>query len=538
MPFLLLLLALLLVPFAAAHDTPCTPDGPGRVEICTPTSGSSVTSPVRIIGAATPTSGATISYLQVYVDGTKRHEVIAHDDVDTSITLSSGTHRLTIQAKDSSGALFKQSISFNVASAGGACTPGSTDPSVTICTPANNASVTSPLAVQAVTTSSSPVQYMQIYLDGARVFHASGSTLDTVVTASPGTRRLTVQARNAAGVIFKKTIFVTVSSGSAVAYKVVAFKTGLNFPVSMAFLPDGRLLYNELGTGKVRVIQNGVLRSEPWATLNVLNNGEQGLIGIAVDRNYSTHPHVYVFYSDPAGVNRVARFRDSGGFGVEKQIIIDNLPMALWHNAGNLVSGKDGRLYISVGDNTVPANSQTLSSKAGKILRYNRDGSIPADNPFGSSNPVYALGLRNSFDLTTHPSTGTIYASENGPNCDDEINRIVAGGNYGWRESYPCGDADPAYRQPIRRFNPVIAPTGIVFYTASRFPQFTGSLLLVDYNEGKIRRFTVDEANGGQVVSSSVIFNGGLGSLLDVVQGPEGYIYFSTTSAIYRVVPQ
>jgi glucose/arabinose dehydrogenase len=536
---LLLTLAFVLVPFAAAHETDCVPNAPGQVEICTPTSGSVVNSPVRIIGAAAPTSGATIRYVQVYIDGIKRHEVVEHDDVDTSIALASGAHRLTLQAKDSSGVLFKQTLFFNVAADSGACPAGATHPSVTICTPSNGASVTSPMTVQAVASSSSPVKFMQIYLDGARVFHGAGSTLDTSVSTSAGTHRLTVQAQDVAGAIFKKTISVNVTNGAAaVPFKIVNYKTGLNFPVSMAFLPDGRLLYNELSTGNIRVIENGVLRPEPWASLAIVNEGEQGLIGLAVDSQYSSNPYVYVFYSAPSGFNRVVRFRDSGGFAIDQQLIIDGLPMALWHNSGNLVSGKDGRLYISIGDNTVPANSQDLGSKAGKILRYNRDGSIPADNPFGSGNPIYALGLRNSFDLTVHPDTGTIYASENGPECDDELNRIVPGGNYGWRPAYPCGDASSTYRQPIRRFNPVISPTGLMFYTGSVFPQFTGSLILVNYKVGKIRRYSVDESNGGRVISSDIIFDGGLGSLLDVVQGPEGHIYFTTTNGIYRIVPQ
>jgi hypothetical protein len=209
----LLLLAVLVAPFAAAHETDCVANAPGLIEICTPVSNSVVFSPVRIQGAAAPTTGATISYVQVYVDGVKRHEVVGHQDVDTNIPMNPGPHRLTIQAKDSSGALFKQTLNFTVAADSGACSAGPTDPSVTICTPANDASVTSPFPVKAVTRSTSPVRFMQIYLDGVRVFHGAGATLDTSVSATPGTRRLTVQAQNVAGAVFKQTIYVQVNSG-------------------------------------------------------------------------------------------------------------------------------------------------------------------------------------------------------------------------------------------------------------------------------------------------------------------------------------
>ena len=96
-------------------------------------------------------------------------------------------------------------------------------------------------------------------------------------------------------------------------------------------------------------------------------------------------------------------------------------------------------LYVTVGDGQDPANSQGMDSVNGKILRYVPNGSIPASNPYGSFRAAYNLGLRNSFDFDFHPLTGTIYASENGPDCDDEINRIVPGANYGWWPNYPCG---------------------------------------------------------------------------------------------------
>ncbi len=324
-----------------------------------------------------------------------------------------------------------------------------------------------------------------------------------------------------------------------VSFRVETFRSGLNFPVTLAFAPDGRLFFNELDTGNVRIIENGQLLPTPFATLPVETNGERGLLGLTFDPNFATNRYVYVFYSDRNLANqRLVRFTDVANNGTLQTVIADNLPSTSVHNGGNIGFGRDGKLYVTIGDNTDAANSQNPDSVSGKILRYNPDGTLPPDNPFGSNRAAFNLGLRNSFDFTFHPATGTIYASENGVNCDDEINRIVPGGNYGWRPGYPCGDTDPRFIPPLIRFTPVIAPTGITFYTGTVFPQFQNSLFLVDFNTGRVRRFVVDENNQGRIVSSEVVVDGGLGQLLDIVQGPDGFLYFSSTSAIHRIVPQ
>jgi glucose/arabinose dehydrogenase len=328
-------------------------------------------------------------------------------------------------------------------------------------------------------------------------------------------------------------------STTAPGTRVETFLSGLNFPVTLAFAPDGRLFFNELQTGNVRVVQGGTLVAQPFATLPVETSGERGLLGLALDPQYSVNRFVYVFYSDAnLGVNRVVRFTDTNNVGGSLTVLVDNLPSTSNHNGGNIGFGADGMLYVTLGDAGDPANSQNQNSVSGKILRYNPDGTIPATNPFGAGNPAFNLGLRNSFDFAFHPQTGTIYASENGPNCDDEINRVVAGANYGWRPSYPCGDTSASFVAPIIRFNPVIAPTGITFYTATTLPGFQGSLFLVDFNTGKVQRFVVNESNLGQVTQSEEVVNGGFGPLLDIVPGPDGLLYFSSTTAIHRIVPQ
>lgn len=322
-----------------------------------------------------------------------------------------------------------------------------------------------------------------------------------------------------------------------VPFRVETVIGNASFPVVIAFGPGGRIFYNELRTGQIRVVQNGVLLATPFATINVATTNERGLLGLTLDPQFASNHFVYAFFSRPEGGNRVVRFTESNNVGTNMVTLVD-LPGNEHHNAGNIAFGPDGKLYVTLGDIDNPATAQDPNSPAGKILRFNPDGSVPGDNPFGAGNPAYNLGLRNSFDFTFHPQSGVIYASENGPNCDDEINRIVAGGNYGWRPNYPCGDTDPRFRAPLIRFTPPIAPSGITFYTGTVFPQFAAQLLMVDFNQGRIRRFAVDEARMGEIVSSEIVLDGGFGPLLDILQGPDGFIYFTSPTAIHRLVPQ
>lgn len=198
-----------------------------------------------------------------------------------------------------------------------------------------------------------------------------------------------------------------------------------------------------------------------------------------------------------------------------------------------------------MGDAENMANAQNVTSLAGKILRVNLDGSAPSDNPF-FSNPnanaklVFSLGHRNSYGFTFHPHTTHLWESENGPADNDEINRAVPGGNYGWPTVTGIA-GNPNFRDPILAHTPTIAPTGIIAIPehSSTYPAaYRNNLLFVDFNEGKVCRVVLSGADLTQLGTSSIAYNGGSGGLLSLMLGADGFVFVSNTNAIFKVVPQ
>src|SRR5262245_26811338 len=362
----------------------------------------------------------------------------------------------------------------------------------------------------------------------------------------------------------EKTLAFTILPGTKGGeFSLQEVVSGLNFPVQMATAPDGRIFVNELNSGKIRVVTPTAtlpwqLQATPFATLlppDFTTGGEQGLLGIAVDPNFNVNKYVYVFYTAAGPVNRVGRFTatTSGGDTVATtpttpEIIFDNIPAGANHNGGIIQFGSDGMLYIIVGENEVPADAQSLSSLRGKILRINRNGGIPSDNPFFNTlqtpfSAIYSFGHRNSFGLTFHPHTNDLWETENGESSDDQINRIIAGGNYGWPIcSGICGN--PLYIDPIITINPCcVAPTGIVAIREdSVYPaQYHNNLLFADYIVGQLHRIVLGGTTLTEFVSDSIACDCGLGHLFSVmhglnVPGQDGYIYVSNGSSIFRVV--
>jgi glucose/arabinose dehydrogenase len=316
--------------------------------------------------------------------------------------------------------------------------------------------------------------------------------------------------------------------------------TGLERPVSMAFDPQGRLFITERATGFVRLYANGILQAAPVMAFPIDECGERGLLGITLDPNFTANHYVYVFYTQLTGCvetqNKVVRFVENNGVGSDPVTIFSSPQSSPIHNGGNIYFGPDGKLYVSVGDNGNWINAQDLTLPNGKIHRINPDGTIPDDNPVftqtGTLPSIYAFGLRNSFDFTFDPlSPGRIFATENGPNCDDELNRIEAGYNYGWRFNYPCedNDPDPTYNTiDAFWFLPQAicceAPTGVIVYTGHQIPQWRNHLFMATYNgTGKLRHFYL---NADRTLSQDVNVVEGVTPNMDLANGPDGALWF------------
>lgn len=306
---------------------------------------------------------------------------------------------------------------------------------------------------------------------------------------------------------------------------------------AMAFLPTGELLITERETGRIRVFRDGALVSAPWATVPVTGGGsyaEQGLLGIAVDPDFLNNRFVYVYYTATSGTEcRIARLQEAGGVGTNLTVLTaaGALPSQLYHNGGPMVFGQDGCLYVATGDGLSGGNAVDMSNWLGKVLRFAVPGPsavpslvIPQDNPFPGS-AIYSFGHRNQFGLAVHPVTGVLYQTENGGALRDEINRVVAGGNYGWPtfEGYET-TPNPNFVDPLAWYQPTTAPTGMGFYTGDHYPAaYRNAWFFMDYNQGRLHQVNLDAA--GTSVLSQSIFDSHPGAGYAVTTGPDGNLY-------------
>lgn len=353
-------------------------------------------------------------------------------------------------------------------------------------------------------------------------------------------------------------------------YRVESWIANLEVPWSLVFLPDGRALVSER-PGSIRLIRDGKLEEEPYASfavasgaetnllgsfLSVFADGEGGLMGLAVHPDFPRSPYVYAMqtYSGPKGVkNRIIRLCDEGDTSRFDRVIFDDLPGWTFHNGGRIAFGPDGMLYVTTGETFEAELAQDLSSPAGKILRLTSDGGVPADNPFPNS-PVYSYGHRNPQGLAWEPWSGALFASEHGPtgefglSAHDEINVIRVGGNYGWPLAVGAPGVerliDPIFVWTTR----AVPPAGLAFHK--------GDLFVAALGGGALVRIKPAPDDGGYtVVGVEHWFSRGpddtiLGRLRDVVEGPDGALYILTSNRdgqgtprpgddhIYRLVPE
>lgn len=329
---------------------------------------------------------------------------------------------------------------------------------------------------------------------------------------------------------------------------------GLAEPTSMAFTPDGRILVT-LRLGEVRVVRNGALLAAPALTVPVNSAaGERGLLSIALDPDFATNGWFYVYATNAEPRNRLVRYTLVGDVAnpLSAYVVWEDPDLAgTTHQGGGLVFGQDGYVYLTTGEAGSGASSQNLGGEHGKVLRFAKDGSIPADNPFvgvaGARPAIWALGLRNPFRLIADPADGSLWIGDvggNSPTAFEELNRLARGANYGWpaQEGTTCYAASCTgitfpiwtYAHDDPAFSAVTGGGCIVagaFYRATQFPaEYRGNLFVGDYGNRWTRRLVFDAA--GHVIAAPVFDpQPGAGPIVDLDVGPDGALYTLTYGA-------
>jgi len=329
---------------------------------------------------------------------------------------------------------------------------------------------------------------------------------------------------------------------------------GLEHPWSIAFLPDGRMLVTER-PGRLRLVDaDGRLDPQPVAGLPpIAAVGQGGLLDVALHPDYAKNGWLYVSYAGPGEGGQgteVARAKLDGHALRDLQVLFRMQPKTRTghHFGSRLVFDRTGHLYITLGDRGEMERAQRLDDHAGSVIRLHDDGRVPQDNPFvgraGARPEKFTLGHRNMQGAALNPRTGELWAHEHGPQGGDEINIIRAGVNYGWPvitygRNYVTGTkigegtAKPGMAQPIHVWTPSIAPSGMAFYTGSRFPAWADNLFVGALRGEMLVRL---EWQGERIVREERLLEGAVGRIRDVRSGPDGCLYLLTDSPSGRLL--
>ena len=335
--------------------------------------------------------------------------------------------------------------------------------------------------------------------------------------------------------------------------EVSTVAVGLEHPWGLAFLPDGRLLVTER-PGRLRLVSPDGTLSAPLAGVpEVYARGQGGLLDVALDPDFAGTGWVYLSYAEPGeggGGTAVARGKLSEAGLEQVEVIFRQAPkLDTGHHFGSrLVFARDGRLFVTAGDRGQMERAQNLDEGQGKIFRIERDGGIPDDNPFvgreDAQAAIWSWGHRNVQGAALHPQTGALWQTEHGARGGDELNIPAAGRNYGWPvvtlgvnyNGTPVGEGlreAPGMEQPVHSWTPSIAPSGLAFYTADRFPAWQGSLFVGALAHQKLVRLSLE---GERVTGEEVLLEGLGERIRDVRQGPDGYLYLVTDAARGQVL--
>lgn len=339
-------------------------------------------------------------------------------------------------------------------------------------------------------------------------------------------------------------------SSQAGPLRVVTVAKDLQNPWALQFLPDGRMLATER-PGRIRVIAKDGTLSAPLGNVpQVFASGQGGLLDLRLDPDFASNRMLYFSYAEPgedgAGTALAsARFAETRLEDVK--VLFRQQPKMSGpnHFGSRVVVGSDGKLWFGMGERFRFDPAQDLRSHLGKVVRLEKDGSVPRDNPFVGRDDalpeIWSYGHRNIQGMTLHPATGAVWLHEHGARGGDEVNIPLAGRNYGWPvisygvhysgQKIGVGTEAPGMEQPLLHWTPSIAPAGMAFYTGDKIPAWKGNLFAGSLVFRSIQRVMLD---GMRVVQQERIELGS--NIRDVRDGPDGYLYVVTDSSDGRIL--
>lgn len=341
-------------------------------------------------------------------------------------------------------------------------------------------------------------------------------------------------------------------------YKVARVARGLANPWSLAFLPGGRMLVTER-PGRLRLLApDGRAEANIAGVPEVFARGQGGLLDVCLDPDFAANRKLYLSFAEPrdggaaTSVLRASLPANSQTLS-DQRVIFRQLPASSGsqHFGSRIVPARDGTLFIALGERGQKEKSQDLSTHYGKVVRINRDGSVPPDNPFvGRSDArpeIYSYGHRNIQGAALHPQTGQLWTVEHGARGGDEINLPLPGRNYGWPvitygRDYSGlrigeGTQKAGMEQPYHYWDPSIAPSGTMFYTGDLFPRWKGNMFVGALAGSHIARL---ELGPDKVLREEKLLADLGHRFRDIRQGPDGAIYTLTDDAdgeLLRIEP-
>jgi glucose/arabinose dehydrogenase len=330
------------------------------------------------------------------------------------------------------------------------------------------------------------------------------------------------------------------------AFRVVTLVEGLVHPWSLAFLPDGRLLVTER-PGRLRLVSKDFkLDPRPVEGVpQVAAVGQGGMFDVALPPKYAEQGWIYLAYNgrgDGGHGTELLRAKLDGHRLTQPQVLFRMEPKSSvgQHFGGRIVFDRQGHVFLTLGDRGDRDRAQRLGDHAGSVIRLHDDGRVPLDNPFvknpGTRPEKFTLGNRNMQGAALHPKTGELWTHEHGPQGGDEINVMRSGRNYGWPVitygvNYGIGTRigegthKAGMEQPLHKWVPSIAPSGMAFYDGDKFPNWRGNLLVGALRDQMLVRLELD---GEKVVKEERLMRDAIGRIRDVRVGPDGYVYLLT----------